>query len=390
MFRKIAVFIFFFCFGFGYQLNPFKQTIHIYIDFATTPTLLQMMDIVQQPAKDKKFIFFRRFPNLSSRIDLTKYGAVQIDLPISEYANHHSNIIIENAIQTIYENHINADYIIHSNLWWNKNLIPILKIIPKRKIKQLHLYEDGVSNIVYSRKKETLSVNPEKINYKSDLESILSDEKIYNHNYNFAFHLLYPTTYYFSFIDYAKQHPEFDTFMSFLSGATLKEIDWFKFATILTDEQKSAIYHLTEFDINHYKEQIKDKSTDFFLLRGAFSSPEEQIKTTASLFKNQDKDRLLILKEHPSLSIQTMAHKIQQNIPNAVMFPKHIPFEVLILADLMPDTVSGYTSSVFFSIPAEKIKYFITTDKDFYLPFLKELNIVSDEKVIKSMKEEND
>ena len=178
--------------------------------------------------------------------------------------------------------------------------------------------------------------------------------------------------------------------MNFLSGATLKEIDWHALANTLTEEQKTAIYELTEFDINLYKEQIKNKATDFFLLRGAFSTPEEQIKTAIHLFKNQDKNRLLILKEHPSLSNKKIAQKIQKQIPNTISFPKHVPFEVLILADLMPDTVSGYTSSVFFSIPAEKIKYFITTDKDFYLPFLKELNIVSDEKVIKSMKEEND
>ncbi len=390
MFRKIAVFVFFFCFGFGYQLNPFQKTIHIYIDYATMPALLQMADLVNQPIEDKKFLFFRRFPDLSQRIDLTQYNAVQIDLPTSEYANIHTNIAIQEAISTIYAAHMNAQYIIHSNLWWNEVLIPILKIIPKEKIKHLHLYEDGISNIIYSRKKDTLAINPEKIDYKSDLLSILSDEKEYNRQYNFAFHLLYPTTYYFSFIEYAKQHPEFDTFMSFLSGATLQEIDWYRLANSLTKEQKETIYHLTDFDINLYKEQIKNKQTDFFLLRGAFSSNEEQIKTTVHLFKNQDKNRLLVLKEHPSLFSRQIAKNIQHNIPNSIIFPKHIPFEVLILADLMPDTVSGYTSSAFFAVPAEKIKYFITTDTDYYLPFLKELNIVSDEKIIKSMKEEND
>lgn len=57
MFRKIAVFIFWFFFGAGYILNPFKPTIHIYIDWATTPALLQMMNLIQQPTDDKNLFF---------------------------------------------------------------------------------------------------------------------------------------------------------------------------------------------------------------------------------------------------------------------------------------------------------------------------------------------
>ena len=53
----------------------------------------------------------------------------------------------------------------------------------------------------------------------------------------------------------------------------------------------------------------------------------------------------------------------------------------------MPDTVSGYTSSIFFSVPKERIKYYITSEWDGYLNFLKELNIVTDEQVVQSIKE---
>jgi hypothetical protein len=124
------------------------------------------------------------------------------------------------------------------------------------------------------------------------------------------------------------------------------------------------------------------------LLRAAFSTIDEQVITASWLFDNYDKNRILVLKEHPNLTKRTIAKKNQEKIPNSIIFPKHIPFEILILADLMPDTVSGYTTSVFFVIPKEKIKYFITSNHDTYLPFLKELNMLTDKQIINSMKEE--
>ena len=386
MFKHLTTFIFFFCFGFGYVLNPLKPKIHIYIDWATTPALLQMTDFVKQPQRDKKFIFWRRFPNLTERVNLAELNAVQIDLPQSEEKNNICYQIVENSIQTIYEQNPDTDYVIHTNLWWNELLIPILRIIPKEHIKHLHIYEDGVSNIVHSRKHLTITIQPD-YDYASDLQHILNNQKEYSHHYDLTFHTLYPTTYYFGFVDYAKNNEDFYLFMNFIGTADIQEINYDKTAQKLSDKQKQQIFELVGFDIKDYKKQIGNKPVDFFLLRGAFSSTDEQINTVPTLFKN-DKNRVLVLKEHPNLNNRIIAKKIQEKIPNSIIFPKHIPFEVLILADLMPDTVSGYTTSVFFTVPKEKIKYFITSDNDKYLPFLKELNIITDEQVIQSIKEE--
>lgn len=387
MFRKIAVFIFWFFFGAGYILNPFKPTIHIYIDWATTPALLQMMNLIQQPTDDKKFIFWRRFPNLKERMDLKKHNAIQIDLPQSEGANDHSLAILSDSIKNIYSKNPNANYVIHSNLRWNEILIPILQIIPRKRVKHIHTYEDALSNVVFSKRHYTLGVNPQKINYHFDLKQILDGKKAYHYTYDFAFHTLYPTTYYFGFVEYAQNNSEFDTFFRFLKTAHIKDISWNKISQTLTEEQKQLIYSLVGFDAGWYKKQINGKKVDFFLLRSAFSTQDEQIKTVLNLFKNNDKNRILVLKEHPNLSIRNIAQKIKEKIPNAIIFPKHIPFEILILADLMPDTVSGYPSSIFYSVPKEKIKYYITSDRDYYLPFLKELNIITNKQVTQSMKD---
>lgn len=387
MFRKIALFVFFFCLGFIYTLNPLKTKVHIYIDYATTPALLQMADFVKQPTKDKKFIFWRRFPNLNKRVKLSDFNAVQIDLPASEGKNNICWDIVVNSIQSIYHHNPDADYIIHSNLWWNELLVPILRIIPKERIKHIHIYEDGVSNVTHSRKHYTTSIKRGH-DYATDLQNILNNTQKYSHHYDFSFHTLYPTTYHLGFVDYLLNHDEFNIFRDFLSSANIAEINYHKIAKTLSDKQKQHLFDLVGFDANNYKKQISGKSVDFFLLRAAFSSVDEQVRTVSHLFKNYDKNRVLVLKEHPNLSARAIAKKIQSDIPNSIIFPKHIPFEVLILADLMPDTISGYTTSVFFVIPKEKIKYFITSNRDSYLPFLKELNIITDAQIIQSLKEE--
>jgi len=386
MLRKIALFIFCFCFGYGYIWNPLKPKIHIYIDWATTPALLQMTDFVKQPLRDKKFIFWRRFPNLSERVNLADLNAVQIDLPQSEGKNGICRDILINNIHTIYEQNPDTDYVIHSNLWWNGLLIPILKIIPKERIKHLHIYEDGVSNVVHSRKHYTTSITSG-YDYAGDLQNILNGKKEYSHHYDFSFHTLYPTTYYFGFVDYILTQEAFNTFINFIGIKNVQEINYDKIAKKLSDKQKQQIFDLVGFDINEYKKQTAGKPVDFFLLRGVFTTIGDQVTTVSTLFKNYDKNRVLVLKEHPNLTKRVIAQKIKKNIPNSIIFPKHIPFEVLILADLMPDTVSGYTTSVFFVIPKEKIKYYITANRDSYLPFLKELNIIASEQIIQSKKE---
>lgn len=388
MFKKIIFFGGIICSVFWGRLAFSTPTVHIYIDFATMPALMQMVDFIKVPKHDKKFIFWRRFPNLNNRINLSEYNAIQIDLPKSESKskNKESFDIVTKSIKKIYDNNPDANYVIHSNLWWNSLLIPILRTIPRNQVKHIHIYEDGLSNVVHSRKKHTISVNPDN-NYKTNLELILNGKIEYTHKYDFAFHTLYPVRYYFGFVDYMKKYNEFNVFINFISPENIQEIDWIRLSHSLTEDQKEVLYLLVGFDRQDYQLKTKDKMVDFFLLRGASTKVEEQIKTAETLLNSHDKNRILILKEHPSLVKHNISQKIKEKIPHALIFSKQIPFEILILADLMPDTVSGYTTSVFFSVPKERIKYYITSERDSYLSFLKELNIVTDEQVVQSIKE---
>lgn len=382
---KVLIFLISFCIGFGWQSLQ-RPVIHIYMDMATTPALLQMTDFINQPAQDKKIIAWRRYPNRNKYVDLKSQNTEQIDLPESEVLNVQTMHKINEFITRLYKENPNSDYIIHSNIWWGQLLVPVLRIIPKERIKHLCLYEDGLSNTAFSRITYT-NRQSNQTTYAGDLREAIAGEKPYHHNMMFSFHKIYPTTYYISFLDYMKGDAQFNDFLAYLKGSDIEPIDINEIARTLTDSQKEKLYALLNFDRAAYEKQIKGKKVDFFALRGIFSTQAEQVRTVTHLYKNRPDDRVLVIKEHPYLKKDTMAENIQKMLPNVVVFPREQPFEILLFANLMPDTVSGYPSSIFFSVPDDKILYYVTTTRDSYLNFLKILNKIPDEKIIQSMKD---
>ncbi|MGN1062700.1 MAG: hypothetical protein ACI4QM_00035, partial [Alphaproteobacteria bacterium] len=178
----------------------------------------------------------------------------------------------------------------------------------------------------------------------------------------------------------------FNDFFEYLNGAHLIQTDIRQMSALLTPAQKEQLYLLLNFDKAAYEQQIAGKKVDFFALRNLYSSETEQINTVLHLFKNLPADHILVLKDHPSLATRKIAQKIKKNIPSALILPHEQPFEILVIADLLPDTVSGYPSSIFFSVPDEKILYYVTADRDYYLNFLKVLHKIPDGKVFHSLK----
>lgn len=59
--------------------------IHIFLEvYATTPTFLEMVEMVQLPENEPKFFAFHRFPKRSEKVDLKSINAVEIDIAGSE------------------------------------------------------------------------------------------------------------------------------------------------------------------------------------------------------------------------------------------------------------------------------------------------------------------
>lgn len=388
MFKQIILgFLIFILSGIaGFTFVNRTKTIHIYMDFATLPAFLQMADFVRTPMNEKKIIAWRRHPNLPQMINLKKYNAQFVILPQNEIQNREALKKIYQMVQEVYKKNPKASYIIHSNLRWGENLASLLHIIPPKQVKHLYIYEDGVSNTVHSHKNIALNKKLANENEVNKLKKIIQKNNLKNYTYtlNFAFHRLYKTTYFFSFLDMIKQDPEFASFYKTLDGAELKPIDFNLLKKSLTPEQINTISQMVGFDKKAYVQQVRGRQTHFFLLGGDFVQKYDQVTAAKDFyvrFIEQEKEGVLVLKEHPWLSNISFKEDLQAKIPKAILFPRSVPMEILILTDLMPTSLSGYSSSTFFSFPSVKIIRYLTSEYDFYLHFFKKLNKIKDTQI---------
>ncbi|MDG2733185.1 hypothetical protein P7M77_24420, partial [Vibrio parahaemolyticus] len=74
------------------------------------------------------------------------------------------------------------------------------------------------------------------------------------------------------------------------------------------------------------------------------------------------KEHDLFFKGHPRGGV--INDIIISSFDNMVNIPSAISFEVLMMTDMLPDTIAGVASSLYFTIPAENIKFIVFTSSE--------------------------
>lgn len=175
-----------------YCLKPRK--IHIFIDFATMPTLLQMIEFIKLPSQDIKIIAWDRYKN---RLPLTKgiqSNVIEWNVPPFQK----NDAFIEKELQKMLASFVNPEFYLYLNykhVGWSGNVI--LKSVPFVKIKGIHLFEDGMGTYMKSIGNKTAS--SDKI-FQEVLQSIKNyvraerqGKSIYYSNWLHILPSLYPT-----------------------------------------------------------------------------------------------------------------------------------------------------------------------------------------------------
>lgn len=321
--------------------NPQQGTIHVYLDSATFSTELQLFDIVKRDKKTPKIISWNweRFPDLKN---LEKYNAKTVSIPFFGYTGYDKNSLekVLKEIKKIKDN----DFVFHINLHWVNMAIPFLQIIPKENVKHIHIYEDGIANILSSTIGTYLLPN-EIPNAKEKMEKCL---KSYCHPYEYKFLLqhIYPTTYHITYLDEIKKEPRLQNFLNLIKDANIKPVNLEDEAKKITYEQKKELFEILNFDMDFYLDLIKDKKVNFFVVRHFSKADNKHLKSWYEKHKN-DKNSVNFIKAE-SKAIENML------VP-AYIFPNQVPFEILLLTGITPDSVSGNCSTLFYSLPKEKI-----------------------------------
>lgn len=389
----IFIFIVSFQAGFkGWQILYKPRIVHIYLDIATVPSLLQMVDYVNRPVKDKKYIAWRRFPDRAKYFNLANYNTEQINLPQTE--SHYKAVYqaTQEAILQIIATNPDKRYIIHANLRHPRfTLESALKYIPPEKIQAIHLYEDGLGNLLSVWRNYATSsynwtdtcVRNIKDFQKGDIDSLRPQDV-------FCLYKLYPTTYHISFVDEMKKQDAFNDFFYNITDERIVPIDFNKIANELPDEKKKMLFTLVGFNEKKYREIIQGKRTVFYT-QGWLQEQADNllvVKIFNALKKNELNDlmnnsnTLLFFKAHPATAAKTMQNELLADNPKAIFFPRSIPMEILIIAGLTPDYLLGYSSTIFFSFPNDKILYYLTMAGDKNIDLLQKLKIITPEKII--------
>ena len=152
------------------------KPIHIFYEsLATQPALSGMIEMVQLPKDELKLFAWHRFPNRSQLLDLKQINAIEIPIHYTEgYVVINAKKFIS-AVEQHLKKHPKSPVIIYTNMNnYNYFFSHFLPKIDKNRIKQIHVYEDGLGELfTHSTYFQHLAFNQKDIN---DLQNYYYDQ----------------------------------------------------------------------------------------------------------------------------------------------------------------------------------------------------------------------
>ncbi len=376
----------------------FPQTVHLYFDIATTPSLLQMIDMLEQDKQDPKFFAWRRFPNRAKFFDLKSINATEITLPTNtpgignsetEKLWLHDRDAIAEAIVNIYAQYPKAKYIVHLNrrqlIVAGENIFPT---IPFNQIKRLHLYEDGHGEMAAQNPQELMQFITTAD--MTDFEQYMLGRQPMEARplmEGFLFQKILPVTYHLGLYETLKSNPDAKQLLEYLSKAKIEPVSFWELKEKLSAKSKNQLRGLLGINLRKLNNLKQPKTVLYTLgvpLNDALKTDQVnvfQALKDGKISPDIDSSWQIFYKEHPWLIETDISNKINELHPDVKPLPKQIPLEILIILDALPEKIIGYSSSLFYSLPPERILGYIQRDEDPYLNTLLKNKTVSPEQV---------
>lgn len=322
---------------------------HIYLDPASTPALFQMIDLLHQLPEEPKFVAWRRYTHALPTKLLSSHHITRSEIT-ADTSDYSFQQITKREIKLFYQKYPRAIFVIHGNMYHPWSFESALSVIPKEQIKKLHLYEDSVGRVLWEGCTSILTHYAPK----------------------------WPTVYHMAFLKQAKSMcPE-------VTSLTLEETEWMRLKKGLGKSLKTVLYYLTGLEEKTVRALYGKGEVIVFLDDTAVRPDKLRMWLKEKLDEYPElKNAVWLYKNHPRFRGRGPSWGVLKSMGLKVHpLPSKMPFEVLILADLMPRYVMGYSSSVFFSVPPERVLGYIRRQHDPYLPILKKLYFFPDKAVL--------
>lgn len=362
------------------------QRIHIFMDVATTPSLLQMVEYIKTPKEDLKIISWRRFQGYDKSIDFDKENTIEIIFSNRETGIHLNGNYVASKVHEIYKRFPNALYTIHAN---DKHFyvhgVQLLSFIPKKQIEMIHLYEDGnATKFRYYRDEKEFEI-PSVEDLK---QQIIAEEKKSYYPYDLVLSHLYPVTYHVFFLNKMREQNSHERYLKAVSKGILINVDYAEIGKNLSDTDRKKLFRLAGFDYDQLNTLFSKKKNIVITLPYLKKDSETFQSMTRVIgflmidgfnIINPD-DYTFFYKPHPSLSNYEGNKTLSTLFPEMVFLPRRLPYELLILGNLNVNYVVGTLSSLFFTLkPNQILKWFF--EKNYYPPLLYS-KIITDEQEI--------
>ena len=369
------------------------QMIKIYQGMTTIPPMAFFEDLVTSDISIPKIFHTSRFK--SEKLDFDKYNIVKIQ-----------------AIEAVFtktteflKKYPNAKVEIHIQIFLNCfDYGKLLKLIPKDRIESIHLYDDGTEDYINlyqwksnSELEEFLAIEDKKTEnfFKTGSSSIsehrYSLEKVYP--WQVVQHMLRP-----DYLDLSINGNKLDPIKNRITSNIT--IDFENMSKILTTEQKQLYFDLIGFEQKVIKDLYDNSPNPNFALTGTTIWSTDLIERNffadqhINIFKNlieptkylnkyfNGKQYNFFFKLHPRGD--EINDKIVATFPDYYRLPDTAGYESLIVSGLIPKKTGGILSSLYFSLPKDKISFLVfkgsraEAQEDSLVQVMKELDIIQD------------
>ncbi len=367
----LLVFILMFLTGYGIILIKKPPTIHIFFEhIGTSSALGQMIKYVQLDSNEIKIVGWHRSPPVDQAI-LKDENTFWIELPKIEGNYAYGRSVFIRYVYKIMQNYPESPVIIYTGMQELPFLQMCMETLKGHNIRHVHMWEDGFFYVVASAatKAKEFVFNKEKF---LKIQDEYMNGKIKKLPIDAALGFLFPVTYHIAGAQDLNK-PDFAQFNAYLNFGNKKVEDFniYQVAKKLTRNEKKLLFKLSGFDYDKFK-YLKGK--DFYLFTTGHvhnnessywkESPENMMRILNSarkgLYSNIPANALWGFKLHPSLGIDDLSPYILQAYPDMVEIPSHVPYEILILADINPVKIVGCGSSFFYWLHPEQILKYIS------------------------------
>ena len=355
-----------------------KKEIHIFFEtYATGPAFSHMIEFSKLDKNTRKIIGWNRFTNRAQLFDLKAYNTVEIPM---QQSNLKASENLFSFAATVFDEITKdpaATLVLHSSFDKVASVLkPLLTVVPKQRIKEIHLYEDGYGD-VFKWTDDILNQDAQySKNLKDETEKLLNNpmRKAWHIRHVFGLRELYPVTYHFLNASKMKDIERFSKLNTLLKDANIQDTNFENFSKTLTEEQKQIVYQLSGFDYERFKKLMLNKKSIMFVTGFYFNDQryiDAEMKVLSLIQENKlnnftlenPQDYVWLFKAHPASGDIYKKNGLKEKFPNIVEVPSSIPFEIFILSGLKPTLTAGFSSSLFFSLNDKDILFYAKRPK---------------------------